>query len=327
MSDPPSLELSVVIPVYGSEAVLPELVARLKTTLDAIERSRGSYEIIFVCDSSPDHSWGVIRELSARHSYIHGILLRVNAGQHSALMAGFSVARGKVIVTMDDDLQHSPSDIPTLLDELARGRDAVFARFKERKHPKWKTLGSRLNDLIACYLLNKPKGVYLSPFRALKASIREDVLRYRGPYVYVDGLILAATGNIGMVEVDHHERYAGHSDYGFWKSLSLWMKMATGFSVVPLRITSVVGFCFSGLGFIIAIVFVIQKLTLDRMPDGWSSLMVTILVVGGVQLLGIGMLGEYLGRVLLTLNLKPQYLIGETTNFPGPEAVPTRTTG
>jgi undecaprenyl-phosphate 4-deoxy-4-formamido-L-arabinose transferase len=312
--DSPHLGLSVVIPVYGSEKVLPELVARLQTVLD--QRWRHNFELILVCDCSPDHSWAVIQALAAQYPWVSGILLRMNAGQHNALMAGFARARGRFIVTMDDDLQHAPADIPALLDELERGRDVVFARFKRRKHAGWKVFGSRLNDLVAGYLLQKPKDLYLSPFRAMKAAICKDILRYQGPYVYVDGLILSVTRNIGTVDVDHHERYAGDSGYGFKKSFSLWLKMATNFSLVPLRITSFFGMGFASLGFLLAVFLIIQKFTYDLMPVGWSSLIVTILVVGGVQLLALGMVGEYLGRVLLTINSRPQYVVGETTQSP-----------
>jgi len=314
MANPQPPSLSLVIPVYGSEPVLPELVRRLQAMFDQQGRPSGDYELILVCDCSPDRSWAVIRSLAQQYPWVRGILLRMNAGQHNALMAGFSKARGRVIVTMDDDLQHAPEDIPLLLAELAQGRDVVYARFKSRKHAGWKVAGSRLNDLVAGYLMNKPKGLYLSPFRAMTADIRDDILRYQGPYVYVDGLILSVTRNIGTVDVDHHERYAGDSGYSLRKSISLWLKMATNFSIVPLRITSFVGLCFAGVGFVLALVLIIQKLTLDRMPIGWSSLIVTVLIVGGVQLLALGMLGEYLGRVLLILNSRPQYVVGETTD-------------
>ena len=314
MANPQPPSLSLVIPVYGSEPVLPELVRRLQAMFDQQGRPSGDYELILVCDCSPDRTWAVIRSLAKQYPWVRGILLRMNAGQHNALMAGFSKARGRVIVTMDDDLQHAPEDIPLLLAELAQGRDMVYARFKSRKHAGWKVAGSRLNDLVAGYLMNKPKGLYLSPFRAMTADIRDDILRYQGPYVYVDGLILSVTRNIGTVDVDHHERYAGDSGYSLRKSISLWLKMATNFSIVPLRITSFVGLCFAGVGFVLALVLIIQKLTLDRMPIGWSSLIVTVLIVGGVQLLALGMLGEYLGRVLLILNSRPQYVVGETTD-------------
>ncbi|MYM68836.1 glycosyltransferase [Pseudoduganella sp. FT55W] len=307
--------LSFVIPVYGSEKVLPELVSRLDAVMETMAETRQNYEVIFVCDQSPDRSWHVIQQLSARHPWVRGILLRMNAGQHNALMAGFAEARGQVVMTMDDDLQHSPSDIPTLLAELATGRDVVYARFKNRQHASWKVWGSRLNDKVAGYLMNKPADLYLSPFRAMRAAIVRDILRYTGPYVYVDGLVLSMTRNIGTVEVEHHDRFAGDSGYSLKKSISLWLKMATNFSIVPLRLTSFAGLVMAGVGFILAVLLVIQKFTLDAMPIGWSSLIVTILMIGGVQLVALGMLGEYLGRVLLTLNSRPQYVIGETVGL------------
>lgn len=305
-------KLSLVIPVYGSELVLPELVSQIQKVLAGLQDIRGNYEIIFVCDQSPDNSWRVIQGLSTDHPQVHGILLRMNAGQHNALMAGFAKARGEIIVTMDDDLQHSPGDIPKLITEINKGHDVAYARFKERNHALWKIAGSRFNNLVAGYLMHKPRDLYLSPFRAMKAAIRDDILRYRGPFVYVDGLILSVTRNIASVDVEHHDRYAGDGRYGLRKSISLWLKMATNFSIVPLRLTSLLGLFFSGLGFILAILLVIQKFTLNLMPIGWSSLIVTILIIGGVQLLALGMIGEYLGRVLLTINSRPQYVIAET---------------
>lgn len=321
-NSPAPLALSFVIPVYGSEQVLPELVTRLQAVLDTLPGVRGSYEVIFVCDRSPDRSWHVIGQLAARYPWVRGILLRMNAGQHNALMAGFAQARGEIVMTMDDDLQHAPSDIPALLAELATGRDVVYARFKNRKHASWKIAGSRLNDLVAGYLMQKPKGLYLSPFRAMRAAIVRDILRYRGPYVYVDGLLLSVTRNIGTVDVEHHDRYAGDSGYSLRKSISLWLKMATSFSIVPLRLTSFAGMFFAGLGFLLAVLLVIQKFTLDLMPIGWSSLIVTILMIGGIQLVALGMLGEYLGRVLLTLNSRPQYVIGDSVGLAGAPAAP-----
>jgi glycosyltransferase involved in cell wall biosynthesis len=308
-------KLSIVIPVYQSELVLPELVSQIQAVLIQLEEIHGSYEIIFVCDHSPDHSWQVIQSLSAKYPQVRGILLRMNAGQHNALMAGFANAQGEIIVTMDDDLQHSPADIPKLTQEIAQGHDVAYARFKNRRHAFWKVAGSRLNSLVAGYLLEKPKKVYLSPFRAMKAVIRDDIMRYCGPYVYIDGLILAVTRNISSVDVDHYERYAGDSGYNFRKSISLWLKMATSFSLVPLRLTSLLGMFFSGVGFLLVILLIIQKFTLNLMPIGWSSLIVTILIIGGLQLLALGILGEYLGRVLLTINSRPQYVVAETVGI------------
>jgi undecaprenyl-phosphate 4-deoxy-4-formamido-L-arabinose transferase len=319
-------ELSIVVPVYGSEAVLPELVAQIRKALAEARDLAPSHEIIFVCDRSPDGSWGVIESLAQRHADVHGILLRMNAGQHNALMAGFARARGRVIVTMDDDLQHSPRDIPALLQQIRLGHDVAYARFKNRQHKAWKVLGSRVNNTVADYLLQKPHDLYLSPFRAMRSEIRDEILKYRGPYVYVDGLILQATRNIATVDVDHYERFAGTSRYGMRKSISLWLKMATNFSIVPLRLTSMLGMIFAGLGFLLALAFVVQRFTINVMPVGWSSLIVTLLILGGAQLLALGMIGEYLGRVLLTLNGRPQYVIEQTVGAAAAAPAPAAAT-
>lgn len=310
--------LSIVIPVYGSENILAELVSQISRVMEGLDYACENYEILFVCDQSPDKSWQVIQSLAAIHAPVRGILLRMNAGQHNALMAGFAHARGKIIVTMDDDLQHSPADIPKLLLEIKQGYDVAYARFKNRNHAAWKVVGSRLNNLVAGYLMKKPSELYLSPFRAMKAAIRDEILHYRGPYVYVDGLILTVTRNIVSVDVDHHDRYAGDSRYGFRKSVSLWLKMATSFSIVPLRVTSLLGLLFAGLGFFLAILLVVQRFTLNLMPIGWSSLIVTVLIIGGVQLLALGMIGEYLGRALLTINSRPQYIVADTIGLDAP---------
>lgn len=309
----PVLKLSVVIPAYGSELTLGELVRQLEVVLSAAPQVMGRYEIILVCDQSPDGTWGVIKQLAATRPKVSGILLRMNAGQHNALMAGFARASGDIVVTMDDDLQHSPDDIPQLLDKIAEGHDVVYARFKNRNHAAWKVAGSKFNNRIAAYLMDKPADLYLSPFRAFKSAICKDILTYSGPYVYVDGLILSFTRNIASVEVNHFERFAGRSLYGFRKSISLWLKMATSFSLIPLRLTSLLGVVVSGLGFLFAFLLIVQKLTIDVMPVGWASLIVAVLVIGGVQLLALGVIGEYLGRVLLTINSRPQYVIGEMT--------------
>lgn len=304
--------LSIVVPVYGSEKILPELVAQVDRVM---KEKLWNYELIFVCDQSPDQSWSAIQRLGVENPCVRGILLRMNAGQHNALMAGLSQASGDIIITMDDDLQHSPADIPALVAKIESGSDVVYANFKTRKHPLWKILGSRVNNAVAGYLMKKPNELYLSPFRAFKAVIRDEILKYRGPYVYVDGLILSVTRNITTVDVNHHDRFAGDSRYGLKKSISLWLKMATNFSIIPLRITSLVGILFAGLGFLLAILLIIQKFTLNTMPIGWSSLIVAILIIGGVQLLALGMIGEYLGRLLLTVNARPQYVISEQIGF------------
>ena len=308
------LMVSIVIPVYGSEKILPSLTDQI---IIAMESSRYQYEVILVCDASPDKSWDVITQLCADDSHIKGILLRVNAGQHNALMAGFRVASGSVIVTMDDDLQHSPSNIVSLVEIISDGNDAAYGKFISRNHPLWKRVGSKINDVFSAYLLDKDPSLYLSPFRAFSKDISVEIQRYEGPYVYIDGLIVGCTRKIVEVDVPHYERFSGKSSYGLRKSISLWLKMATSFSITPLRLTSMAGLFFSALGFFMAFLLIVQKFTTDAMPIGWSSIVVTILIIGGIQMMAIGMIGEYLGRALLTINRRPQYVIGDEVGFGG----------
>ena len=309
------IQVSVVIPVFQSENIIPVLASRLIDVLIYVCGNEKNCEIIFVSDNSPDQSWAEIQKVCATNKCVKGIRLRVNAGQHNAIMAGLRAARGEIVVTMDDDLQHSPDDLPALVNKIRDGSDVVFAKFQERKHPRWKIFGSRLNDIAASLLLSKPSGLYLSPFRAIRGSITREVIKYSGPFPYIDGLILRITDNIESIDVDHHERYCGEGGYGFRKSMSLWMKMATGFSIYPLRLTAFIGLCVALMGFLLAFVLILQKFTFDSMPDGWSSLIVTMLIIGGVQLMALGVIGEYLGRTLLTLNMRPQYVISDEINI------------
>lgn len=300
--------LSIVIPVYGSARIIPDLLASLARTLVPLFGENG-FEVILAHDAGPDDAWRVIESLAPQYPWLGAIDLRMNAGQHNAVMAGLAHATGDRIVTMDDDLQHAPDDIPRLLAALDAGADVAYARFGARQHAAWKLAGSWFNDVVARRLLAKPANLYLSPFRAMTRAIRDDVLKYEGPFVYVDGLILQATRNIATVDVEHHARSDGRSGYSFRKSVSLWLKMATSFSVAPLRLVSAFGVAASMLGFVLAAVVVAMKLFEPTMAVGWASLIVAVLFMGGVQLIALGAIGEYVGRVLLTLNRKPQYTV------------------
>lgn len=308
-----SPELSVVIPVYGSASILPRLVERLEGSLTEA-RLRG-FEVILVHDAGPDDAWSVITRLAQSRPWLVGIDLRKNAGQHNALMAGLSVARGKYIVTMDDDLQHDPADVPAIVACLRNGHDLCYAQFERRRHAFWKRAGSRFNDYVAQRLLNKPAGLYLSPFRGFVAALGKEATRYHGPFVYLDGLLVQSTNRIATITVEHHDRHDGGSGYSLRKSVSLWLQMATSFSIMPLRFVSFIGIAASIISFLMAVVVVLQKLNHPALAVGWPSLIVTILFMGGLQLLALGAIGEYVGRVLLNVNNRPQYVIGETTNL------------
>jgi polyisoprenyl-phosphate glycosyltransferase len=312
--------LSVVIPVYGSAAILPELVRQLDEVLLGWPEMRGRVEIVLVDDCGPGGSWEVIQGLAAGRRHLKGIALRKNAGQHNAIMAGLNFASGEVIVTMDDDLQHSPSDIPTLYARIVEGHDVCYADFHSRHHARWKILGSAINDRVARYLLKKPAGLYLSPFKAMRREIRDELIKYQGPHVYLDGLILTVTGRIASVQVEHHPRFHGQGGYSLYRSISLWLRMATNFSIAPLRLASYMGFGFAAVGLAVACYLVVQRLVNDDVPQGWTSLMVMVLILGGIQLMALGAIGEYLGRVFLTINSRPQFVVGATLNLEAREA-------
>src|SRR5215831_2669366 len=307
-----SIHVSIVVPVYRSEPILPALAREVEAAARA-QGLEGRFELVLVNDSSPDGSWRVIRELAQRHGFIRGVNLRRNFGQHNATMAGLSQARGEIVIVMDDDLQHPPAQIAALVAEIEKGADVCYTRYRGRKHALWKILGSRFNDWVATLLLDKPKGLYLSSFKAMKGEVAREVVKYDGPYAYLDGLILDVTRSIATVEIDHQARAEGEGNYNLRRSVSLWLRMATNFSIFPLRIATVVGFTMAVLSALFIIVLLAEKWAHPNLVAGWSSLMATILFVGGVQTFCVGMVGEYLGRTYLNINRKPQFVIRETT--------------
>ncbi len=308
----PDCVLSIVVPVYRSAPILPKLVEQIHAEMQK-EGLDGRFELVLVNDCSPDNSWQTIRALAESHPFVRGITLRRNAGQHNAIMAGLHHADGEYIVLMDDDLQHPPSAISDILRALSSGYDVCYTNYLNRQHALWKKLGSRFNDWVANLLLGKPRGLYLSSFKGMRREVAQEVIRYDGPYTYIDGLILDVTRSITTVDIEHQERHEGESNYTLGKLFSLWMKMATSFSVFPLRLATYAGFALAAVSMIMIVVVVVQKLRHPEWPSGYASIIATILFIGGIQTLCIGMIGEYLGRAYLKLNRKPQFVIGNTT--------------
>jgi glycosyltransferase involved in cell wall biosynthesis len=318
MPRPADLSLSVVVPVYRSAPILPRLAKEVLAAATGAGHA-GSFELILVNDASPDNSWAVIRELAREHPFVKGICLTRNFGQHNATMAGLNQATGDVVVIMDDDLQHPPEAIAAMVAAIHSGYDVCYTKYVGRKHALWKKLGSSFNDLLATWILDKPRDLYLSSFKALRQDIVREVVKYDGPYAYVDGLILDITQSITSVPIRHGDRASGEGGYGLKRSVSLWLKMMTSFSVVPLRIASVTGMAIAGFSLAAIVSIVINKLLSPETAAGWSSLVALILFMGGLQLLFLGVIGEYLGRTYLKLNHKPQFVLRETTDQPARE--------
>ena len=307
MSDAPAL--SIVVPVYNGAGTVGELVGALRA-LDI----PGGLEIVLVVDGSPDNSLDVCKQLAAAPGPPVTVLsLSRNYGEHNAVMAGLSRASGAYTITMDDDLQNPPGEVKRLFEYARDGRyDAVYTYYGEKKHAAWRNLGSRFTNWCADRLIDKPRGLYLSSFRCLSAFVCEHIVAtYEGPYPYVDGLIFQVTQNVGRLQVRHLPRIEGRSNYMLARLFRLWLSMFSNFSVIPLRFATLFGIAFGMLGALAAIIVIVEAISAQRAPQGWASLMVAVLVLAGVQLVVVGLIGEYLGRMFLAVNRKPQYVVRE----------------
>ena len=307
--------LSIVVPVYRSAQILPQLVDQIHAEM-CKEGWVESFELLLVNDASTDSSWEVIRSLALKYTFIKGISLRRNFGQHNAIMAGLNYVNGDFVILMDDDLQHPPNAIGDMVRALTEGYDVCYTNYLNRQHVIWKKLGSRFNDWVATHLLGKPKGLYLSSFKAIRKEVVEEIVKYDGPYAYIDGLILDVTRFITTIPIEHQARHEGEGNYNLRRSFSLWMKMATSFSVLPLRLASYAGFALAVLSLVMIAFIIVLKILHPEYPRGWTSLIATVLFIGGIQTLCIGMMGEYLGRTYLKLNNKPQFVVGSMTWIP-----------
>lgn len=301
--------LSVVVPVYNGARTVGALIDAL-----AGISVPGGHEVVLVNDGSPDDSEAVCRALATRTDIaVSFVNLARNFGEHNAVMAGLSFARGDYVITMDDDLQNPPEEVARLLEYARVNRlDVVYTRYREKKHAAWRNWGSRFANWAANLVLDKPKHLYLSSFRCMSAFVVENVLKYQGPYPYIDGLIMQVTANVGSLEVRHLPRAEGRSNYTLRRLVRLWLSMFVNFSVIPLRFSALMGIVTSVLGIIWAVITTVEALT-GKPPEGWASLMVAVLLLSGLQLMLLGVVGEYLGRVFLTANRKPQYIVRDAT--------------
>lgn len=298
--------LSIVVPVYNGAHSVPVLVE----ALSRLSVPNG-LEIVLVNDCSPDNSLDVCRRLCRRNEVALTVVnLTRNFGEHNAVMAGLSHARGAHVITMDDDLQNPPEEVVGLW-RYAKDNDydVVYTYYADKQHSFWRNLGSRFINGCADHLLDKPKGLYLSSFRCMSALTVNAILGHTGPFPYIDGLIMQVTQNIGRLEVAHLPRQKGQSNYTPRRLIRLFLSMFLNFSVVPLRVASLMGFCMALLGGAAFVAVVIEAAITVGVPRGWASLMAATMLLAGLQLMMLGVLGEYLGRMFLTANKKPQFVV------------------
>ena len=303
-------DISFVIPCYRSEQTIGNVVAEINTVMTEVVKK--TYEIILVNDSSPDNTFETIRSLADNSDNIVGINLAKNFGQHAALMAGMRASRGDIVVCLDDDGQTPANEVYKLLDKLNEGYDVCYASYGHKQHNGFRNFGSKVNELMTRIMLGKPKELYISSYFAAKRFIVDDMLRYEQPYAYVIGLVLRATRNIANVPVDHRAREIGNSGYTLKKLLGLWFNGFTAFSIKPLRIATFIGGLTACTGFLYGLYTIIKKLILmDSVQAGYSATMSVLVFVGGMIMLMLGMIGEYVGRMYICMNNSPQYVIKE----------------
>ena len=301
-------EISIVIPVYNSQDTVHLISEKIKEALKDFD-----YEQIMVNDCSRDNSWEEIKKEADVNSNLIGINLRKNSGQDSAILAGLNYAKGNWIVIMDDDLQHSPSDIIKLYNEVKKGYDVCYANFEHKKQKFWKNAGSWFNGKVSEIVINKPKNIYLSPFKIMNKSVVKEIIKFNNLFPYIDGLIFQITNKITQIDIEHHEREIGKSNYSLIKSMKVFFRMLFGFSTKPLTFAAYTGFFVSILGFILLVKYFVDYLMGKADVAGWTTIVILILFIGGLLLMSIGIIGVYIGRTYLTINNTPKFLVGEKT--------------
>lgn len=298
---------SVIVPCYKSGDSLNELVK----LLDAYFTEESlSYEIILVNDGSPDNgqTFKRISKLAEDYSTVVGIDLAKNRGQHNAMMCAMNHAQGDYIISMDDDMQTHPSQLPKLLSEIEKGYDVVYAHYPEKHHGFFRNLGSKFNSWTVRKLIGKPKDLKTSSFWVMRKFVRDSIIQYGNSNAYMQGLVLRTTDNIASIPVEHFSRQEGQSGYTLKTLIKLWTNII-GFSIVPLRMATKIGVFFSCVSIVAAIVLVLKKIIWGISFEGWTSTMVAICFFSGLILSFMGLIGEYIGRLFLASNNEPQYVI------------------
>lgn len=321
MSAPSPVPISVVIPVYGSREILPELVAHLGLVLDTV----APYEVIFVCDDSPDGAWEVLTELRDRYPWIRAVNLSRNAGQHNALLCGIRMASHPIVITMDDDLQHPPEEIPKLLEALTPDVDVVYGTPEREQHSLPRRIASRATKWVLEGVMGAETARKTSAFRAFRTHLRDGMSTFGGPFANIDVMLTWGSARFTSVSVRHAPRHAGQSGYSVRKLVRHALNMATGFSTLPLRLASLGGFLFMGVGFGL-LAYVVGRYFLEGVAvPGFAFLASSISLFSGVQLFALGIIGEYLARMHFRMMDRPTYVVRpEESSAMGHDRQPTR---
>ncbi len=301
---------SFIIPCYGSEQTLPLVIDELRAVLSA--RQVEDHQLILINDGSPDQVWQKIKTMAAADRHIIGIDLARNFGQAKARMAALPYIKGDVAVFLDDDGQHPLYHVFALIEKIENGDDLVFARFSNKKHNPFHRLGSAMNGKLLELNGAKPPGIALSSFFAISHLCIEQLRDYHSPFPSFTGYIMQFTGRVANIDMPHRPRAAGKSGYTARKLFSQWLTGFTNFSIVPLRLASASGGLIAATGFIYGIYLVLRKLFGAHLLSGYTSLMAAILFIGGLMMLTMGLLGEYVGRIYMTVSDMPRYTIRET---------------
>lgn len=303
--------ISIIVPCYYSKDTIGKVV---EMTAEEFARHEGfECEFVLVNDGSTDGTFSQIKALAEKHENVKGINLLRNFGQHNALMAALHYIEGDYVLAMDDDMQTHPSQIFKLIEKIQEGYDIVFAHYAVRQTSGAKKLSHALNDLSSRILLGRPKDVTTSNFWIITSQVAREAAKYNGFSPYTDGVFFQITHNVGNVEVEHHKREVGSSNYTFKKLVRLWLAY-WNYSVVPLRIASVAGGCAALVGFVAVLITVVRKLVDPTLMLGWASTMCVVMLFAGMILMCLGIMGEYLGKIILTLNHTPQFIVRETVN-------------